>query len=1154
MCGIIAVLRQRSTRAVPEGRALVAALEAARSKLGPADGSRPAELIGAVAAAAGEVAEVDARLRGVPGVQALLDEAGLAQDLENRVRGLQSWSDELERALDLGQVLPEGPDLEELNAGLLALKDALWAIVEDRLRTAREVTALAGTGAGPAALAAYLSIQLALSAIDRLEVRGRDSAGLHVLVDGHGLDLSSPEIAGQVAARGDRLFTDASVRAASGRLGFVYKAAAEIGELGDNTAALRRTIITDSLLRRAVQADSAEVTVLGHTRWASVGIISEPNAHPLNSEEAGAAGDGAGAGPYLVAALNGDVDNYSELKAGANLCIAPEITTDAKVIPTLVARRIDQGRPLPEAFRETVTGFSGSVAIAAASADEPGQLLLALRGSGQGLYIGLAEDGFIVASEAYGLVEETSQYLRLDGEAPGGRDGRPGQIALIERSGAGSVAGIRRFAYDGTELPVSDGDVARAQITTRDIDRAGAAHYLLKEIGESPQSIRKTLRGKLDEHRGLPAVRLPEGTLPASLLERLSRLGGTGQSDSGSLRRIVVTGQGTAAVAAQAAEVALSEAFRGTEMIVTATTASELSGFGLSDDMSDTLVIAVSQSGTSTDTNRTVDLVRARGAVVVSIVNRRNSDLVHKSDGVLYTSDGRDVEMAVPSTKAFYAQIAAGVLLAWGLARAASIGDRHRAGDLLDALRRLPAAMEEVLARRGVIAAAAQRHAPPRRYWAVTGNGPNRVAAAELRIKLSELCYKSIACDSTEDKKHIDLASEPLILVCAAGLDGPNADDVAKEIAIFRAHKAAPVIIASDGERRFDGGADVLFVPRVHPSLDFVLSAMAGHLFGYEAAVAIDAQARRLRELRGLIEDLVPSAGDDLLERLAPVIAGPADRFFAELREGAFNGHLEASTAVRLASLLHFARRSLPLEAYEVEYAKVGSPDALVEDLVDALSEAIDELTRPIDAIKHQAKTVTVGISRAEETYAGVPLVREVLAAGAGRDRIGYRALRTLAELDPAVAAVTGYSRYEVVGDVAEATATITRIDSGGVARDLPSRTDTDPVLRGTKRRAAFEREVTVSRSSHDGRTTVIVPETKDNQVTGITLMHVDLHQRLAPAAARRALTGYRNRYNALVDAVTETEPVFRDETLGEVDLVDLLVEPVYVLAGHWRQ
>jgi glucosamine--fructose-6-phosphate aminotransferase (isomerizing) len=362
-------------------------------------------------------------------------------------------------------------------------------------------------------------------------------------------------------------------------------------------------------------------------------------------------------------------------------------------------------------------------------------------------------------------------------------------------------------------------------------------------------------------------------------------------------------------------------------------------------------------------------------------------------------------------------------------------------------------------------------------------------------------------------------------------------------------------VIATEGERRFDAALDVISVPSVHPDLDFVLSAMAGHLFGYEAAVAIDAQARQLRALRGAVEDVLATSADDpnLVGILAPAIAAPTERFFAELRSGALNGNLEAAVAVRLASLLRYARGMVPLDAYEVEYGKVGSPAALVDDLLDALSDAIDGLTRPIDAIKHQAKTVTVGISRAEETYGNVPLVQELLAAGTGRDRIGYRALRTLAELDPAVTAVTGYSRYEVQGDVADGTATIHRIDSGGVGRDLPSRTDADPALKGTKRRAAFEREVTVSRSDHDGRTTVIVPETKDNQVVGITLLHVAFSERLDLPTARQVLTGYRNRYNAIVDAVTETEPTFRDEKLAEIPFVDLLVAPVHVLAAHWR-
>ena len=79
--------------------------------------------------------------------------------------------------------------------------------------------------------------------------------------------------------------------------------------------------------------------------------------------------------------------------------------------------------------------------------------------------------------------------------------------------------------------------------------------------------------------------------------------------------------------------------------------------------------------------------------------------------------------------------------------------------------------------------------------------------------------------------------------MCATGLSGSNVDDVAKEIAIYRAHKATPIVVASEGDTRFEAAAELLNVPQLHPQLDFILATMVGHLFGYEAALAIDNQA-----------------------------------------------------------------------------------------------------------------------------------------------------------------------------------------------------------------------------------------------------------------------------------------------------------------------
>jgi glucosamine--fructose-6-phosphate aminotransferase (isomerizing) len=1136
MCGIVSVVRHRGVRIPPDLIDLRTALAGAEATLRGMTAPSAAEL----EAVARTLAGIDAELRSGDGVAALVGDPVGRSGLEHHAERCAELVLGIEAALDAQGF--DGADIEATNAALIACKDSLWTIRNDRAGAARAIEDLVGGApSGIAALDAFHSIAVALSAIDRLEVRGRDSAGIHVLVTGHGLDLHDPTIERLLAERAtDPLFTAGSVRTPGGYLSFVYKTAAEIGELGDNTAALRTQIRDDDLLRLALRADTAQASILSHTRWASIGIISEANAHPLNHEEIG-----RDSSAYVTAALNGDVDNYADLKALDGLSFPSEITTDAKVIPALVARKIEAGVDVVEAFRATVASFEGSVAIASQSTANPDLVLLAQRGSGQALYIGLGPDSFIVASELYGIVAECSQYLRLDGETmlDPGNPASQGQVLVLDRTRAGTVAGIRRMSYDGRDIPVTDDDLQTAQMTTRDVDRGDAPHYLLKEISESPGSFRKTLRAKIVDTDGRLEVRLPDETLTPAVLERLR---------SGDVRRVLVIGQGTAAIAGQSLAHMLRGSLAGHPVNVEAVTATELSGFGLADDMRDTLIVAISQSGTTTDTNRTVDLARNRGAVVIAIVNRRQSDLVDKSDGVLYTSDGRDLEMSVASTKAFYSQVAAGILLSFAIATELGLDDdaaRAYRHERLVAVRELPNAMVEMVGRRAAIGAVAQRNALSRRSWAVVGNGVNRVAAQEIRIKLSELCYKSIACDVTEDKKHIDLSAEPMILVCAAGLRGSNADDVAKECAIYRAHKAAPIAIVDDGEARFTAAIDTIAVPTVHPDFAFVLCAVAGHLFGYEAALAIDASARPLREARGCVETALIAArvGEDPLEALAGEITPHAAQFFDELRTGNYDGCLEAATAVRVASVLRYATGIVPLDAYQIEFGKVGTPSTVVEDLTAALTKAIEELTRPIDAIKHQAKTVTVGISRSDETLLIVRLVKEALAAGAPRDSLTYRSLRTLVALDVAVDSVAGWTRYGIAGD------TINVIDRGGIARDIPSRTDGNPVLRGTKHRAATEREVTVVRGRADGRTLILIPEVKGNQTTGLTLLHVRFHDRLPGDAARRVLEGYRGRYQAIADQVTETEPVMRDDVLGTIDLIDLLTVPVVQLADHWH-
>jgi glucosamine--fructose-6-phosphate aminotransferase (isomerizing) len=262
MCGIIAVLIRRSRRRPPATDDLRRLLRQGIDALPAQDRlelTRSTDLRLALGTAADRLRDLDTALQGAPGVLALRADGGaLANEIESATAALQQRLDVLERNLDSNGAALGATRLEELNAALIRLKDAAWSVRQDRLRTYRAVVDLAGPEAGDGALHAYLALQVSLSALDRLEVRGRDSAGVHVYVHDHRLDLTRAPWCDELAARSrDPLFTNNSVRVTpEGHLSFVYKAAAEIGELGDNTRALRAAMRADHLLRAALAADS----------------------------------------------------------------------------------------------------------------------------------------------------------------------------------------------------------------------------------------------------------------------------------------------------------------------------------------------------------------------------------------------------------------------------------------------------------------------------------------------------------------------------------------------------------------------------------------------------------------------------------------------------------------------------------------------------------------------------------------------------------------------------------------------------------------------------------------------------------------------------------------------------------------------------------
>jgi glucosamine--fructose-6-phosphate aminotransferase (isomerizing) len=323
------------------------------------------------------------------------------------------------------------------------------------------------------------------------------------------------------------------------------------------------------------------------------------------------------------------------------------------------------------------------------------------------------------------------------------------------------------------------------------------------------------------------------------------------------------------------------------------------------------------------------------------------------------------------------------------------------------------------------IAEAAARSPRSRRYWALVGNGsqPDRRPRDPGQALGALLQVDRLRRDRGQE------AHRPVVGTDDPGLrrrpHGSTADDVAKEVAIYRAHKAAPIVIATEGDRSFGAALAVLTVPDTHPRLAFVLATMAGHLFGYEAALAIDAQARPLREARAAIDTAVAGSGGDLhgehvdgeelLSGLRPALSRQSSAFLDGLRAGAYNGHLEANTAVRLTGQFRYAVGISPLDCVPGRVrqgrhargrARGPQRRAHLGDRGADPPGRRDQAPGEDGHRRHQPFS--------DESLLQVALVAAALESGSPRDRLTYATLRSLGQLDPAVVEVTGYTRYRV--------------------------------------------------------------------------------------------------------------------------------------------
>ena len=221
---------------------------------------------------------------------------------------------------------------------------------------------------------------------------------------------------------------------------------------------------------------------------------------------------------------------------------------------------------------------------------------------------------------------------------------------------------------------------------------------------------------------------------------------------NGNIKKIVITGMGTCYTAAVAISLFMRAKLKSIfpDMVVEPHVASEGSGFYIEPNMQDTLVIVVAQSGTTVDTNVYVKMAKERGAFCLALANKREGDVTFLVDGTLYIGDGRDIEIAVPSTKTYTAHVITGYILTLFFADKLCQTNEQKQAIIQDtiSLQQIPQTIWQSLSvakdpgfYKQISVDICQSHS----WFVIRDESANAVCGEEIRIKFSENCYVSVS-------------------------------------------------------------------------------------------------------------------------------------------------------------------------------------------------------------------------------------------------------------------------------------------------------------------------------------------------------------------------------------------------------------------------
>lgn len=536
---------------------------------------------------------------------------------------------------------------------------------------------------------------------------------------------------------------------------------------------------------------------IGHTRWATHGAPSDRNAHP-HTNEAGT----------IAVVHNGIIENYIPLKkkmTDRGYHFVSE--TDTEVL----AHMLDyyyKGNPL-ETIIKVLQRVEGSYALGILFADHPGEIYAARKDSP--LIVGRNDEGCFIASDVPAILKYTRTVYYLDN-----------QEVVVLRGDSLSFYSMDEEEVEKESATIDwDSDAA---------EKAGYEHFMLKEMYEQPRTIVDTISPRVRDRNGEKEIQIEELNMTEEQLRAIKKIHIVA---CGSAYHAGVTGkyvlEGLARIPV---EVDLASEFRYRNPLLE----------------EGCMVIVISQSGETADTLAALRESKEKGFQVLGIVNVVGSSIAREADACLYTWAGP--EIAVATTKAYSAQLAALYLLAMKLAKVRGLLSERAFEGLLADLKCLPDQIELLLGQKQKIQRFANRYLGARDIFFI-GRGIDYAISLEGSLKLKEISYVHSEAYAAGELKHGTISLiEDGTLVVAVSTQPELYQKMISNIVEVKARGAFVMAVTNEENKAVEKASDyVVYIPQTNPYFTNSLAIIPLQLFAYYVAVGRGCDVDKPRNL-----------------------------------------------------------------------------------------------------------------------------------------------------------------------------------------------------------------------------------------------------------------------------------------------------------------